>query len=332
MRSTNISLLIVLTSSLVIYSAKSLADHGSLGFGLGTASPILTQSGITLPANMWAGGMATQFIEFNSASDQKLIEQQAIHGDIHSTNTYLQQSIFGAYGVTDDLTLGVRVPYIFRSGIRTPTSDGDVPKLGSPNGFGDVSFFGQYRFFHTDDQLNHASLIFALKTPTGATSKVDKQGNVFETHFQPGNGSWSPSIGLAFTRAMGQFSFDTNILYTVSTTGTQKVDTGDTFAYNFAVSYAIGGLAKTGLYSSSNNAPWTAVLELNGEWQDYQRVAGVRDPNEGGNVVYISPGIRYSGGKNWNTSLSVGAPIVTNLNGFQTEPDYRITYRLVATF
>jgi len=58
----------------------------------------------------------------------------------------------------------------------------------------------------------------------------------------------------------------------------------------------------------------------------------VIDPNSGGNTVFISPGIRDSGGKSWNTALSIGAPIIKDTNGYQTDPDYRITYRFVAVF
>ena len=78
--------------------------------------------------------------------------------------------------------------------------------------------------------------------------------------------------------------------------------------------------------------PGRAVLELNGMWQDRQKTARLIDPNSGGNTVYISPGIRYAGGKNWNTALSIGTPIVKDMNGYQTPPDYRITYRLVFSF
>jgi hypothetical protein len=327
------SLMAMLMSALSVHSGVVLADHGSLGFGIGTASPIITQGGITLPVGMWAGGLTTQFINYDSTSDAKLLEMKAIHGDVHSTNTYLQPSIFAAYGVTDDLTLGLRIPYVLRSGIRTPNEDGDaVDSLGNSNGFGDVSIFGQYRFYHSADNLNQASLTIGLKTPTGATGVQTNQGTTFETHQQPGSGSWNPSLGLSFTRAMGSFSFDTNVLYTFATTGTQQTNLGDVFDYNFALSYAFGAPVRNGLFSSSNNAPWTAILELNGEWQDYQKTAGVTDPNEGGNTVYISPGVRFSGGKGWNTALSIGAPIVTDLNGFQSEPSYRITYRFVAVF
>ena len=66
-----------------------------------------------------------------------------------------------------------------------------------------------------------------------------------------------------------------------------------------------------------------AVLELNGEWHDRQRVAGGVDPSSGGNVVYLSPGVRLSGDK-WSTFVSFGVPVITNLYGTQAEPDYRV--------
>jgi len=333
----------LVTLLLAAQSGQALADHGSLGFGIGTASPIITQTGITLPTGMWAGGIITQFVSLDSASDQQLLQlkENAIdeaHGDVHSVETYLQPALFAAYGVTDNLTLGVRIPFVMRSGIRSPhghdeeEEELEVHKQGDSNGFGDVSFFGQYRFFHTEDNLNHASLVVGLKTPTGETGVHNDQGDIFETHSLPGSGSWDPSFGLSFTRAMGQFSFDTSFLYTVVTKGVQETDLGDLFSYNFALSYAFGAPARNNLFSSSNSAPWTAVLELNGEWQDYQRVDGQIEPNSGTHTIYISPGLRFSGGKSWNTALSIGAPIVTDHNGFQTDPDYRITYRFVATY
>jgi Putative MetA-pathway of phenol degradation len=341
-------LLMAVMSAMMAHSTVVSADHGSLGFGIGTASPIITQTGVTLPTGMWAGGIITQFVNFDSVSDNHLLslKNNAVddaHGDVHDVETFLQPSVFAAYGVTDDLTFGLRIPYVLRSNVRSPDEHGEeVINQGDPSGFGDVSFFGQYRFYHSDDNLNHASLVVGLKTPTGQTSiPTDPpahqegghhSGGAFEAHHQPGGGAWSPSFGLSFTRAMGQISFDTSALYTVATTGAQKTDLGDLFGYNFALSYAFGAPARNNLFSASNNAPWTAVLELNGEWQDYERIAGQRNPNSGGSTVYISPGIRYSGGNNWNTALSIGAPIVTETNGYQTDPDYRITYRFVAVF
>lgn len=332
--SKKISAVMVLSSVFLAYSGLASADHGSLGFGIGTASPIITQPGVTMPADMWATGVTTQFSDFNSASDQKLLDlNQGPHPDVHSVNTYLQFSLFAAYGVTDDLTLGLKIPYVMRSGVRAPNADtGMVDKLGSPSGFGDVSLFGQYRFFHSEDNLNHAALTIGLKTPTGQTAVTSQTGNNFEAHHQPGSGSWNPSFGLSFTRLMGSFSFDTNVLYTLSTKGAQATDLGDNFGYNFALSYAFGAPATNSFFAASNNAPFTAVLELNGEWQQRQKVDGVSDFNSGGHTLFISPGFRYSGGKGWNTSLSIGTPIVKDFNGYQTPPDYRITWRFVMAF
>ncbi len=325
---------LAVTTGVLLTSNLVCADHGSLGFGIGTASPIITQPGITLPANMWAAGIITQFSSFDRASDDKLLAlKNSGNTDVHSVDTFLQPSVFIANGITDDLTLGMKIPYVIRSGVRSPSEDEDsVTKLGNPSGFGDISLFGQYRFYHSADNLNHAALTIGLKTPTGETTIKTLQGDAFETHHQPGSGSWNPSAGVSFTRVMGSFSFDTNVLYSVATEGAQKTNLGDNFGYNFALSYAFGAPARNAFFSASNNAPWTAVLELNGEWQDYQKAAGVQDPNSGGHTIFISPGMRFSGGKNWNTALSVGAPIVTDYNGYQTPPEYRITYRLVMAF
>lgn len=341
-----LSLVFAVTSAITTLSLPVYADHGSLGFGLGTASPIVTDTGVTLPEGMWAGGVRTQFISFNSASDQTLLDLKNANpdnpkGDVHSVSTLLQPSLFAAYGVTDNLSLGIRVPWTLRSGVRSPTdavSPSDtVDKLGDSNGFGDTTLFSQYRFFHSADNLNHVSAIVALKMPTGATGVYTTQGATFEPHHQPGSGSWDPLFGLAFTRGMGQFSFDTSFMYTVATPGMHdvfgnRVDMGNVFNYNFALSYALGAAAKSGLQASSNNSAWTLVLELNGESREKQRAGGENDPNSGGHTLYISPGVRYAGGSNWNTALSVGAPIVTDYNGYQTAPEYRIIHRLSVTF
>jgi hypothetical protein len=322
----------LLASIFAICSNTVSADHGSIGFGIGTASPIITQTGITLPQGMIATGLITQFTQFNNVSASRLlaVSNAAVddaHGDVHSTKTLTIPSVFAAIGVTDDLTLGVRLPYVRRDGLLS-AEEGEVANLGNPDGFGGVSVFGQYRFFHSEDNLNHLSLVVALKTASGATH-VRANGELLEAHNQPSGGSWNPAVGFSFTRAMGKLSFDSSVLYTVATTGTQKTDLGDIFDYNFALSYALSGVARDALFASSNKSNSTAVLELNGSWQDRLKSGGMTNPNSGGSIVYISPGIRYSGGSNWNTALSIGTPIVKETNGFQTDPDYRITFRFV---
>ena len=322
------------------------ADHGSMGFGLGTASPIVTGTGITLPQGTWAIGERVQFISYDTASDAKLLGLANAYppgdprNDVHSVNSLLSPSLFAAYGLTDRLTIGVQLPYNVRFNVRSPNDDGDmVNKLGNSNGIGDTTIFAEGNVYRSADNLNYLSLVAALKTPTGANQVTSKLGTPFEPHHQPGSGSWDPMLGLAFTRGMGVFSLDTSYMYLFSTAGTRDVEgnrvtQGDVFNYNIALSYAVGAPKniRSGLFAESNQSRWTLVLELNGERRAQQKTRGVSDPNSGSNVVYISPGIRFAGGRNWNTGVSIGVPIVTDFKGYQDPPSYRIIQRFVLVF
>ena len=113
------------------------------------------------------------------------------------------------------------------------------------------------------------------------------------------------------TLARGQF--DSNVLYTVATEGTQNTDLGDRFQYNFAVSYRLtsgarqvsnGGHAHAHdgghEHSHGNSGPaLDLVLELNGEWQAEQETNDISDPNSGGNTLFLSPGLRLSQDEWW---------------------------------
>jgi hypothetical protein len=212
---------------------------------------------------------------------------------------------------------------------------------GDTEGVGDLTLFGQYRFYGQDTGLQ-ASLLTGVKTPTGRTGERDDQGELFEAEFQPGSGSWDPMLGLALSQAQGRWSVDGNVLYTIATEGTQHTDLGDRFHYNGAVTYRLMG----GDASVSHEVPMPhshngqshhhdhaalspgglvidAVLELNGEWQAKQTISGEDDPNSGGNVVFISPGVRVASNR-WSGFVTVGLPIVNDLNGLQSEPTYRL--------
>jgi hypothetical protein len=190
-----------------------------------------------------------------------------------------------------------------------------------------------------------------VKAPTGVTNRVDKAGELFDAEFQPGTGAWNGLFGVAFTQRAGAWSFDTNVLYALSSNGTQDTNLGDRFLYNAALSYRLtagptaqaghmhlgalpepmyhGGPKDGGKGHSHDEAAAPAgpsvdlVLELNGEWHDKQVTAGVKDSNSGGNVVFLSPGVRLSVDK-WSGYLSFGIPVASEPNGIQPEPSWRI--------
>lgn len=315
---------------------NTYADHPSIGFGSEIAGPVTTISATTLPKGRWSIGLRTEYVKFDAFSDVDL-ENFAQQGEeIHSTEYFLSSFLGASYGFTDDLTLGLQIPYVLRNNIREghlEDSTPEVHKHGDSKGIGDLNLLGQYRFLNSERGNFEVALLSGLKFSTGTTHAKDNDGGRFETEHQPGSGSWDPLIGIAVSKRLGQVSLDTNLLYTFVTEGAQNTDLGDLLNYNVAVSYRLGD--KTNHHHSHesithhdhalhSHLAWDLVLEINGEWRQKQKVGGDKDKNSGGSLVYLSPGVRLTIGDRWSTVLSVGVPVFQDLNGEQHETDLRI--------
>ncbi len=318
----------------------AMADHGSVNLNTNSAAPIATESGMTMPANTFSIGIRSEYIKSDGYLDNELehLREADAEGDLHSTEALWTNSVGLAYGVTDDFTVGLRIPFIYRTGIREPGHHDDhddhghteIEDIGDVEGIGDTTLYGQYRFFNQNDF--HASVILGVKMPTGKTSRRSADGTeLLETEFQPGSGSWDGIFGLAFTQQVNAFSFDSSLLYNVSTEGAQDTDLGDVFSYNFAASYALIGNNSMSLMQQSDFGV-DVVMEINGEWRDYEEVRGVKDSNSGGNIVYFSPGLRFKAKNMVNAGISFGVPFIQDTNGHQTEPDYRIIGNIGLSF
>lgn len=327
------------------FSLASYADHASVSLGSGSqaGAPIASGSAIPLAKGQFSVGLRNEYVRFNEFSDRKLesLREKDEEADLHSVESIIVPSVGVAYGVTDDFTVGLKVPYVFRNNIREPEHghDAGVETLGDAEGLGDTVLFGQYRVFHNAENDTHVSALFGVKAPTGRTNRRSDRlsdGDVerLETELQPGSGSWDGLIGAAFTQRMfDNFSFDTSLLYTIVTKGAQHTDLGDIFSYNLSFAYQInndwlGASFESpmvdSLASALKSIAMDLVLELNGEWRDRERFRGEDDDNSGGNLIYLSPGIRFSGAPSWHMAVSFGTPIAKNLYGDQVNPDYRI--------
>jgi hypothetical protein len=337
------------------------ADHPSVTVGAGAASPLNTESGMTLPARTWSVGLRSEYLDLDEFSDGRLlaIRRADPEADVHSVESVLSLSLGVFYGVTDDVTVGVRVPYVRRTGLREPFAgpggagtggEGEavhaahstdehsvalpggpaVLGLGDADGLGDVTLFGQYRVLEHPDG-HHLSLLAGLKTPTGRTSVRSRQDLRLETELQPGSGSWDGLLGVAYTRLLGRVSLDGSVLYTIAGEGAQETDLGDTFAFDAAVTYRVRGESPPAAaghdhhdHGHGSRLAWDLILELNGEWRDREDVGDRRMPNSGGTVLYLSPGLRCTVAGRVGIGLSVGVPVATDLHGDQVDPSYRL--------
>jgi hypothetical protein len=340
----------------LLLATPSHAHHPSGAGTAGGAGPIITIPGTTLEKGESSAAVVFEYIKFNALSDAQL----SVPGHPHSLDAIFAPSLLYSYGITDDLTLTLRLPFVRRTNIREGHVHGGVPEvheLGDSAGVGDLSVFAQYRLLRHRATQTELSLLLGLQLPTGDTSVNTADGERFETEFQPGSGAWAGMLGLAVTKRFGALSFDANVLYVLATEGAQDTNLGDRFQYNAALSYRLFGGGPSGpmragvlpepMYHGGpkshthkhahEEAPaprgpaFDLILELNGEWHARQEIAGVKDANSGGNVVYLSPGLRLSYEK-WSGFVSLGVPIVNDLNGVQAEPDWRVLTGVAVNF
>ena len=347
----------------VVLAPPAFAHHPSGVSSTGGAGPIATISASTLEAGHSAIALTFELIKIGAFSDAQLQTFAGQHLHVHSLDAILAPTLVYAYGVTNDLTVSARLPILIRQDIREGhhshgPAGNTVDARGGSAGLGDLTLLSQYRFFNSKATQTEAALLLGVKAPTGRTNAHDNFGGRFEAEFQPGSGSWDGLAGLALTQRSGAWSFDASVLYQLVTKGALDTDLGDRFQYNAAVSYRLAG-GPTELSGRINlgalpepmyhggpkssrphkHAELAAppgpsldlVLELNGEWHGHTVEGGVKDANSGGNVIYLSPGLRISLDE-WSAFASVGMPAVNHLYGIQAEPDWRLLTGVAVSF
>lgn len=335
------SALFVSTAVVLLLSPPGAqAHHPGMGVDGGGGGGIITIPGSTLPQGVSAMGFNLQFTSMEEIPDAELEALGMADDHVHSMSGMLHATVNYAYGVTEDLTLGIVQPYVKNNDIRNAHHHGgmgEVEVAGDAAGRGDTSIFGQYRLFQRAD--SHLAMIAGVKMPTGDGSERENGGELFTVEHQPGSGSWDPFAGLAFDRRLGPAGFSANVLYTYTTDGDQQTDLGNLFFYNAALSYPImrSGEGHTPQHHQHQHTAGILdtlelVLELNGETWGRIEIAGMPEEHSGGHVLYVSPGMRLGFGRRWSAHISCGIPLVNDLNGRQSEPDYRVIGGLSVSF
>ena len=121
-------------------SLPAYAHHaGGVGNALG-AGPIITDPASTLDEGHSVAAITLDFQSLGGLGTQTLLSATAAmppgspeSNNVHDLRTIQAYAIFYAYGVTNDLTVAVRVPYVRRTGIREAAECGDhAPKRRAP--------------------------------------------------------------------------------------------------------------------------------------------------------------------------------------------------------
>ncbi|MDH5277129.1 MAG: transporter [Gammaproteobacteria bacterium] len=302
-----------------LLAPAALASHtAASSLGTGSGSSINTESAVPLAREGWSVGLRYEQQRSDRLTDAEMeqIVTDDPEADLHSIDQLIVISLDAAYGLTENLTLGLTLPWVERQDVRAPEDDGDgveIGREGDSKGMGDLKMFGLWRFFQEAATTSHAGLLFGISVPTGKDDDTEAEGGPFEQEFQPGSGSWDPFLGVAYTRGFGRVGLDASLTYTLVNEGSQDTDLGDYLAYNAGLAYAL---------TPDASLRWNAVLELNGLWRDKQEIASETLENSGGSWLELTPGITLSSTK-WTAFANVGVPIVNEPNGKQDEHDIR---------
>ncbi len=294
-----------------------LAHHAPVVTGTSQAGPVLTTSAATLQKGRLALTLQASYVNMDDFSDSELRGYAEQGNDVHTFDYLYSVSAVAAYGFTDDLTLSLRIPYNSINNIREAHSDepDEIHQHGDSRGIGDMSVLAHYRFLKMPSRQLESAVIFGIKVPTGKTDDKDIHGERFETEHQPGSGSWDPIIGVAVTKRFEKISLDAALRYTLVTEGSQDTDLGDLMNYDLSVSYHVQG-----------KLPLDLVLEANGEWKQKQKIDGSKDENSGAHVLYLSPGMRVRLNNALSAFISIGIPVIQDMNGIQSETNFRTLF------
>jgi hypothetical protein len=330
---SHVSKLVLASAISLLLATPAAAHHPGAPGNTNAAGPINTLSATTGPKGGVSVGLSYEGYEFDALNDATLESEAAAaagagHAHVHSLDSLRSAALELGYGLTDDLSLSVRVPYLMRDGVRTGHFHHGVPEVadeGEASGLGDVSALLQWRVRRGENV--DAALFGGVRAPTGDEDVRNDVGAAFATEFQPSAGAWDVMAGGAVTRRLGHWSFDASALYTFAGENDDEDNLGDRLAYGAAASYRVIGHPPHHVHeieAAHAHVGVDLMLELNGEWHDEQSEGGEADPNSGGNVLFLAPGVRVvrDGIAGY---LSVGVPVLSDLNGVQAEPNLRVT-------
>ena len=132
-----LSFIMALVASTAIGASAASAHHPGIG-GIGGAGGIFTIGAGTLDQGQFAFSAFVDYLRLKQLSDPTLLAN--IGNDVHGLQTVESRALAFAYGITNDLTVSVRLPWVRRTGIlegvqEDPADPAMVRDRGNTSGF-----------------------------------------------------------------------------------------------------------------------------------------------------------------------------------------------------
>jgi len=311
----------VLSLFVFLLPSVTRANHGPGASGGGAA----TISGETVKPGHFEIELREDFSQFQSFDRAHAIARAMQGGDFDALDHGFFTSLSGAYGLTEDLQIGASLGYFIGNDFVAATDDNGAVGFGrtNPSGLTDLVVTGKYRVLK--GQPGNLALIAGVVCPTGKDDERLDNGGFLSPTDQPGTGRWGVPFGLGYSRFLtSRITIDASVLYTYRFER-DGFKVGDRFDAGIALAYRITEKIKT-------FPQFSVFLEMNNVYLAHDQDHGARDPNSGGDTLYVSPGLRVRFNPAVAMTIAPSFPVYENLYGDQGRVDYKIAAALSLAF
>ena len=180
-----------------------------------------------------------------------------------------------AYAPTARLMLGINLPYVEKQLDSYNLAD---QKASAP---GDVTLMVK-SYWQEEDSFQRHMYGFLGGIKLGTASEVkDSQGVPLDFDVQPGQGANVVNAGLWYAHFRFPYLLYASASYHIANEGFQGFEAGDALVFNATAQYAL-------------NTRFAWYLGVEGRSSDSDRYSAIEDPNSGGAIAFLTPGIVYT--------------------------------------
>lgn len=321
-------------------ATSTWACNASHVLGTGNAATAYTISAEVMEKGNFFLGLTTERVRNTKLADATIL--QALNNGsehIHHVGSIDTKSLTLSYGVTNNLSLNVQLPFISRTDIRAGENEAgpEIHPHDNIEDLGDASLLLQYKIY---DNAFKVALLGGLKAPTGE-DHVIQEGEKVEADLLSGTGSWDIFAGLSLTKDFQSVSLHSDILYKYNSEGVDESKLGDILTYNVALSYKLidhkphGELTKElkdTMCVEDSGYSLSTFVELNGERAQKDAFHHVISENTGHDIIFATAGAQYAHHSGYSIFVAFSKPISQDLNGVQNKVDYRSSFGIGKSF
>jgi hypothetical protein len=77
---------------------------------------------------------------------------------------------------------------------------------------------------------------------------------------------------------------------------------------------------------------WDGFVEVTGEWEGRQRIAGALEEASGGKSIWFTPGARFNSAGGLSVAVAAGIPVWQRIRLSHPDNDYRLTLSIGHAF